>query len=135
MPKHHIRRAATVAALGAALYPSLEVLWRGYSHISMALAGAAACLLLYYLNILFAEWPRLLRAAAGAALILLIEFTVGVVCNLFLGLGVWDYSSARYNLLGQICPSFALLWFALSYLFSLLVERVAQEKREQAQIS
>ena len=135
MPKHHICRAAAITALGAVLYPSLEVLWRGYSHGSMALAGGAACLLLYYLNVLFAEWPRTARAAAGAGIILLIEFTVGVICNLFLGLGVWDYSGQRFNVLGQICPAFALLWFGLSYLFALLVERVEHEEQEQVQIS
>lgn len=135
MPKKHTRRAAAVTALGAVLYPALEVLWRGYSHISMALAGAAACLLLYYLNVLFAAWSRPARAAAGGALILLIEFIIGVICNLFLGLGVWDYSSKPFNLLGQVCPAFALLWLGLSYLFAWLVERVENEEREMMQIS
>lgn len=28
-------------------------------------------------------------------------------------LGVWDYSAAPFNLLGQICLPFTLLWFPL----------------------
>jgi len=34
--------------------------------------------------------------------------------NLRLGWNVWDYSAERLNLLGQICPRFALLWLLLS---------------------
>ncbi len=135
MPTTHTRRALSAALLGAVFYPSLEVLWRGYSHVSMALAGGAACLMLYYLNVLFAHLPRAVRAAAGAGIILLIEFIIGVVCNLFLSLNVWDYSGERWNLLGQVCPSFALVWFTLSYLFAWLVERVEREGAEAAQIS
>lgn len=42
---------------------------------------------------------------------LTLEFVSGCVLNLWLGLGVWDYSNQPGNVLGQICPAFGLLWF------------------------
>ena len=126
------RAALGVAALGAIAYPSLEILWRGYSHPSMAAAGAAACRLLDLHNALYAGQPRLLRAAACAWLILLVEFIVGVMVNLFLNLSVWDYSAMPLNLLGQICPAYAALWYLLALAFILVFDRVRAEVREAA---
>jgi uncharacterized membrane protein len=42
------------------------------------------------------------------------EYIVGLVVNVWLGLGVWDYSHLWGNLHGQICPQFALAWVFLS---------------------
>ena len=124
------RAALVVSLLGAVAYPSLEVLWRGYTHPSMAVAGAVACLLLYCQNSLYAGQPRLLRGAVGAWLILLVEFVVGVVVNLFLGEGVWDYSAMPLDLLGQVCPAYAALWLPLAIAFTLVFDRVRQEVAE-----
>lgn len=38
------------------------------------------------------------------------ELAAGLALNLWLGLGVWDYSGMPGNLWGQICPQFAALW-------------------------
>ena len=132
MKKQALFRAAAVFAFGAVLYPSLEVLWRGYSHYSMALAGGVACLLLYYLSALYPAASRILRAVIGGALILVVEFTVGVIFNLFLGMNVWDYTGKPFALLGQVCPSYALLWCALGYLFAFLFDRMRKEMAEVA---
>jgi hypothetical protein len=32
--------------------------------------------------------------------------------NLWLGLGVWDYSGMWGNVLGQVCPLYAVIWTA-----------------------
>ena len=61
----------------------------------------------------FYNAPVALQAAAGAAVVLAVEFLSGCVLNLWLGLGVWDYSGIPGNVLGQICPAFGLLWFLL----------------------
>ena len=42
------------------------------------------------------------------------EFYTGCLVNLRLGWQVWDYSAMPFNLLGQVCPGFLLLWLALS---------------------
>lgn len=49
----------------------------------------------------------------GMGIALMIEFISGMILNVWLGLGIWDYSNQWGNVLGQVCPQFALLWFAL----------------------
>ena len=130
MQKYAIFRATAVFTVGAALYPSLEVLWRGYSHYSMALAGGACFLLLFYLSALFPTLSRVRRAAIGGGLILLVEFILGVIFNIFLGMCVWDYTGKPLALLGQVCPSYALLWCALAYLFAVIHDQMRKEMAE-----
>ena len=127
MQKYASLRAGAVFAFGAVLYPSLEVLWRGYSHYSMALAGGVACLLLYCLSALYPALSRTARAVIGGGLILLVEFVVGVIFNLFLRMNVWDYTGKPFALLGQVCPSYALLWCALAYLFAAVYDQMRKE--------
>ena len=42
------------------------------------------------------------------------ELVAGLILNVWLGLGIWDYSGLWGNLWGQICPRFALLWCVLA---------------------
>lgn len=63
------------------------------------------------------ECPLWLQALACAAMVTVTEFAAGVVLNLWLGLGVWDYSDLPFNLLGQICPQYAIVWWGLCFLF------------------
>lgn len=56
----------------------------------------------------------LLQAVICACGITVVELAAGVVLNIWLGLGIWDYSAMQGNLLGQICPQFFLVWIALS---------------------
>ena len=57
----------------------------------------------------------------SAGIITTVEFTVGIIVNVWLKLGVWDYSSKPYNLLGQVCLLYTNLWFLLS-LFAILLD-------------
>ena len=114
LPLSRLRLAAEVFfcfAVGGMGYYLLEVLFRGYSHPSMALAGGLCFLLLYALDARLPRTPLPLRALGGALVITAVEFAVGVVVNLWLGLDVWDYSAYRLSLLGQICLPFTGLWF------------------------
>ena len=54
------------------------------------------------------------KCVLSSAAICTAEFYTGCLVNLRLGWNVWDYSAERLNLLGQICPRFALLWLLLS---------------------
>jgi uncharacterized membrane protein len=53
------------------------------------------------------------KCLLGTAIILLIEFISGMILNVFLQLGIWDYSNIWGNLYGQICIPYAILWFLL----------------------
>ena len=51
--------------------------------------------------------------AAGVGITLAGEFVTGCIVNLWLGWAIWDYSDLPGNILGQVCPQFALLWIPL----------------------
>jgi len=57
--------------------------------------------------------PVAAQMALGACIVTFFEFWTGVLVNRVMHLGVWDYSAAPFNLLGQICLPFTLLWFPL----------------------
>lgn len=61
--------------------------------------------------------PLPVQALACAGIITAAELAAGMVLNVWLGLGIWDYSSLPGNFMGQICPQFAAIWFALSLIF------------------
>ena len=100
---------------GGVLYYGIEVLYRGYSHWTMALCGALCFWGIDGINRRLSRKPLLLRALAGALMITCAEFFLGCVLNLWLGLGIWDYSNLPFHLLGQICLPFSLLWFLLCF--------------------
>lgn len=50
----------------------------------------------------------------SAVIITIFEFITGCIVNLWLGWAVWDYSDLPFNLLGQICLYYFLLWIPLS---------------------
>lgn len=56
----------------------------------------------------------------GTLITLVIEFVSGYILNIKLGLDIWDYSSIPFNLMGQICLPYGILWFFLCRLQSIL---------------
>lgn len=103
----------TLFILGASIYCVLEVLWRGYTHWSMGLAGGISLCMLRKCRDLLLRRHFLLRCVAGAGIITAVEFLTGCVVNLWLDWSVWDYSHHALNVLGQICPQFFFLWLLL----------------------
>ncbi len=95
---------------GAAGYTLLEVLWRGHSHWSMAAAGGLSLVVLFKTFKKLSAAPIYFKSIVGGGIITAIEFVFGVVFNLILGMGVWDYSEVKGNILGQICPVYTALW-------------------------
>lgn len=98
--------------LGGCGYMGLEVLWRGWSHGSMFLAGGICFLLVGHLGELAQPLPPLGRAVVGAGIITMVELAAGLACNR--NYQVWDYRNMPCNLWGQICPQFCLLWILLA---------------------
>ena len=102
-------------AAGGLLYGLLEILWRGYTHWSMVELAAILCVPLDIANEHMPwEFPLWLQAVLGGLTITAAELAAGLVLNVWLGLGVWDYSGLWGNLWGQICPQYALLWCLLA---------------------
>lgn len=96
--------------LGAAVYPLMELAYRGRTHPSMALAGGLAAVVLQKISRIHA--PLWALGLVGGAAITAIEFTVGKVFNR--RYQVWDYRRTPLNVQGQICLPFTLVWSVLS---------------------
>jgi len=101
--------------IGGAVYYALEILWRGYSHWSMFLLAAFLSLPLDQINEHMSwETPIWLQAILGGIAITVAELLAGLVLNVWLGLGVRDYSDLPLNLWGQICLQYSLMWILLA---------------------
>ena len=96
-------------------YTTLEVFYRGYSHWSMfLLAGMAGIIIGSFDEVKPQGLSLISQGIVGSIIITALELICGLVVNVWLNLGVWDYSNMPFNFLGQICLSFSILWVILS---------------------
>ena len=100
--------------LGGCAYMALELLWRGWSHGSMFLAGGLCFLLIGHLSDVRPRLPLPLRAGVGALIVTTVELAMGLAVNR--SYQVWDYRDQPGNLWGQVCPLFTLLWIPVALL-------------------
>ena len=91
--------------VGAGLYISIELIYRGYSHWTMGILGGISFVSIGLINEIL-SWDT--------PIITFYEFVTGVILNIWLHLGIWDYSHMPLNVLGQICLPFTLIWCVLS---------------------
>lgn len=101
--------------IGGTTYYCTEILWRGYSHVSMFVLGGLCFVLLGLINE-FIPWDMglLWQSLIGALIVTLLELVTGLIVNVHLGLNVWDYSNLPLNFMGQISVVYTLLWIPLS---------------------
>lgn len=110
-------KCALLFLIGGALYYCIEILWRGHSHWTMAVVGGICFVVIGGLNNYIPwEMPMWKQGFVGALFVTGMELVVGIPLNLMMGLHIWDYSSLPFNLLGQICLPFTVLWFFLALL-------------------
>ena len=101
--------------IGGFIYIGIELLWRGYSHWTMFVLGGLCFILIGCINeIIPWNMPLWKQVAIGTAIITSLEFVTGFIFNLWLGWNVWDYSDVPFNILGQICLPYMLLWIPIS---------------------
>lgn len=98
---------------GAVCYSLLEILWRGFTHWSMAVTGGVCLCSVYGVEQHLHHLALRYKAVIGCMIITTAEFAVGCVVNLVLRWNVWDYSDRFGNLLGQVCPLFCVVWYLL----------------------
>ena len=108
-------------ALGGTLYYSIEIFFRGFSHWSMFVLGGI-CLVFFTVQGQMVHWedPMWRQILRCIIFVTAMEFMTGIVVNKWLGLAVWDYSSLSFQLFGQICLPFAVLFSGLCALGILL---------------
>lgn len=102
--------------IGGVLYFIIEVLYRGYSHLSMFLLGGICFVVIGLINEVFDYKMSLLKfqMPIAAIVVTVLEFITGLIVNKWLGLNVWDYSNTPFNVMGQICLPFTIVWYLLS---------------------
>ena len=120
-----IWKKAVLFYLGGCVYMALEVLWRGWSHGSMFLAGGVCFLLIGHLGEMKPALPVPVRMLTGAGIITMVELAAGLLFNR--EYRVWDYRGQPGNFLGQICPAFSLLWVPVALAAIVLYDRVAMK--------
>lgn len=99
---------------GGAVYSLIEIIFRGFTHWSMTLTGGL-CLLIMFRHFTARPYePLVMKCLFGAITITILEFIAGCIVNLWLDWEVWDYSGMMFNLFGQICLPFSVLWFFIS---------------------
>lgn len=101
--------------IGGLLYGLLEIIHHGHTHWTMIMLAALLCIPLDLTNELL-PWhlPLWLQGMLGGLTITVAELLAGLVLNVWLGLGIWDYSHLFGNILGQICLPFYFIWIAAS---------------------
>lgn len=109
------KKILTVFSLGAVCYSVMEILWRGYTHWSMSCAGGICLCGIYTVNDKMQKGGKFGKCAVCTALITAVEFIFGVIFNLALRMHIWDYSRFKFNILGQICLLYSILWFIVSF--------------------
>lgn len=101
--------------MGGMIYFAIEVAFKGDSHVSMFIVGGLAFLLIGGINNYFdRNMPLAMQMLFSAVIITFLELISGLIVNVWLELGVWDYSNIPLNFMGQICPRFFLIWYFLS---------------------
>jgi uncharacterized membrane protein len=80
----------------------------------MIICGGLCMVACGALNQIFPHMAVALQMLLSGFIITLLEFITGYIVNIQLNIGVWDYSYLPYNLMGQICLPYTLLWTFLS---------------------
>lgn len=112
--------------VGGTLYPLLELLYRGRTHYSMALAGGLSMCLIALADRAMRGAPIWMKSAACGLGVTGIEYAIGMRFNR--RHKVWDYRREPFNLKGQICLRFTLIWCGLCGL-ALLGMRLFRQSR------
>ena len=114
-----------IFSIGACGYGLLEILWRGYTHWSMLGAGGLSFLGLSAIQNRMRSFGLVTKAIIGSGLITAIEFVFGVIFNIVLKKNVWDYSRLPFQLFGQICLPFMIIFSGLCVLGILISSQLA----------
>lgn len=122
----NIIKYLTIFFVGAVVYMSLEILWRGYTHWTMGVVGGICVILIGLINEIFSDTPLMVQAPIASMIITELEYISGYILNIQLGLNIWDYSQLPFNVEGQVCLYASILWMVLGILAVIIDDRVRQ---------
>ena len=113
----------TLFTIYGSTYMLLEYFYRGYSDISMVIAGGLSGICIGLINELFSwETPFWKQCVIGGLIVTIIELITGYIVNVWLGWNVWDYSNLPLSFFNnQINLFFSLLWCLISA-FAIIID-------------
>lgn len=103
-----------LGTFGGTLYYTFEMIFRGFSHWSMFLLGGV-CFVFFAQQGIWTGWdaPLWKQVVWCAVFVTAGEFITGIFVNKIMGWNVWDYTDQPFNLMGQICLPFAVIFSGL----------------------
>ena len=115
-----VHKVLILWAVIGSMYFILEGIWHipsgGYANIIMLPIGGLCGLCIGAINQIpkFYNMKIIFQCAISTIIVLYIEFISGCILNLGLNLNIWDYSDHAFNILGQICLYYGVMWFSIS---------------------
>ena len=120
---HNLVLHALFGLIAGGIYLLIELAWRGRTHWTMLLLAAAIFVCAGILDECENPPPFWAQVTIGTIIATALELAAGLLLNVRMGLGVWDYSNLPGNILGQICPQFTVAW-ALLMIVSIKLENI-----------
>lgn len=115
---------------GGFSYGALEILWRRKTHWSMVITGGACFLSIFKVFTKFENMHLFKKCCLGSCIITVLEFLCGCIVNIKMKLNVWDYSKAKLNILGQVCPFYSMLWGFLCIPLNSICKRIKKKEKK-----
>ena len=113
----YISEVLFIWALGGTIYYTIEMVTRGFSHWSMfVVGGLALCFCTFQGQAMKWTEPLWIQVIKSVVFVTSLEFITGIIVNKWLGMQVWDYSELPFQLLGQICLPFMVIFSGLCVL-------------------
>ena len=112
-----IKKKVVFFSSGGVGYGIIELIWRGRTHWTMLIAGGVCFVIFSVISEQFKKHTYICKTALCALGVTLVELVFGVVFNVILKMNVWDYSKMPFNLFGQVCLLYTLLWGVLGAAF------------------
>lgn len=98
-------------------YVTIEVFYRGYSHWSMFLIASIIGFLVGSINEIYKNMSIIKQALIGSVIATILEGITGLIVNVWLHLGIWDYSNLWGSFFFNQCNIFfVMIWFLLCIL-------------------
>lgn len=97
------------------IYMLLELIWRNKTHLAMGVAGGLCSVILLGINLKY-SLPPISVFFISSLLISAVEMLFGYIFNIRLNLAIWDYTAQRFNLYGQVCLRYSLVWGMLGFI-------------------
>lgn len=117
----NLLRSVVLWVFGGTLYFIAEVAWKLANgrpdaiSWTMLVLAAIICIPLDLINERLPwDMPLWVQAIIGGFGITAAELVAGLVLNVWLGLGIWDYSHLSLNLWGQISAVWSILWILVA---------------------